>query len=102
MILAARYDATGNYAGQIIRCREITGPQRWLVKFELVTPEGVREEREVTCDQPIPLQALGPFASECISDLFTGKDVIAKSASWRAYIVSDKGQRQRPKRRKRR
>lgn len=102
MILAARYDATGNYAGQIVRCREIRGPQRWMLKFELVTPEGVREEREVTCDQPIPLQALGPFASECIADLFTGKDVIAKSASWRAYIVADKGQRPQPKRRKRR
>ena len=101
MILACRYDATGLHAGIPVVCRQISGPQRWLVKFDLLTAEGVREEREVTCDQPIPLRALGPFANECIADLFTGKDLLIKSASWKAYVLSNKGQRDRPKRRKR-
>lgn len=115
MILAAKYDATGIYGGTIVRCREVHGPQRWVIQFRLLAPpdetlkpgdEGYGKdqliEREVVPDHPIPLSALGPYADECIADLFTGKDIIAKKASWRAYFVSDKGDRKRPKRRKRR
>lgn len=95
MILAVRLDMHGPLAGMPVVCRQITGMQRWLIKFDLVTPEGVREEREIAPAEAIPLHLLAPVAMKSIEELLRADGITAKRASWKAYVLPRKSTRNR-------
>lgn len=90
MILAARYSATGMHAGIPVVCRQFQGAHRWLVKLDIVFDDGRREEREITCDQPVPLRLLGPFATKAMQEVFGDGPISVRKATWEAYCLTPK------------
>lgn len=92
------------FAGVTQKLREVPGNHRWLVRFERVLPPDETlppdhehygldrvDTRDVTCDEPIPLPALGPYASKAMSDLFSEDGTItAKRLTWTAFLLGKK------------
>lgn len=102
MIRAASYSATGMYAGRIVVHRQITGPQRWLVRLKLEVPvEGGYEriEREVYANEPVPLFKLGPIADQACADLMPdGGTLMVRAASWEAFLMPDPSKQRKARR----
>lgn len=104
MKAVARWTTKGMYAGITQHLRQIQGNHRWLVRFERVLPpdpdltsddenygKDIVDHRDVTCDDPIPLTALGPYATAAMQDLFAQDGTItAKSLTWTAYRKAPK------------
>lgn len=104
MTPVARWSTGGMYAGITQKLREMPGEHRWLVRFERVLPPDPTlpkdhehygldrvDTRDVTCDAPIRLPALGPFASDAMRDLFSEDGTItAKRLTWTAYRLGGK------------
>lgn len=100
MILAVRLDCTGPLAGVPVVCRHIEGLQRWLIRFDLLTVDGMHEQHETTCSEPIPLSALAPVAKAAIDELLAGGSIVARRASWKAYCLARPGQQKSARRRR--
>lgn len=105
MTPVARWSTKGMFAGATQKLREMPGNHRWLVRFERVMPpdetlpkghehygKDIVDHRDVTCDEPIPLPALGPFANAAMQDLFSADGhIVAKSLTWTAYRLPKRG-----------
>lgn len=109
MTPVARWSTGGMHAGITQKLREMPGNHRWLVRFERVSPpdpelkpgdehfgEDRVDQRDVFCDSPIPLPALGPFADAAMRDLFSEDGhITAKRLTWTAYRLQKLPKRRR-------
>lgn len=100
MILVAKQDLNGPFAGIPVVCRPVQGDQRWLIAFDLVSADGTRDEHRITCPQPVPLSLIGQVAEQSINELLASGSITARAASWRAYFQPRSSQRKAPRKRR--